>query len=163
MLVSVGDCLIYACLCVCSLISKFVCMVCSRVLLLFHFLPSISWSFLWGCMFTVQHFVSPPPGNSPVHLASCAGHTTVVEELIASGAAVEVHNENGHTSLMEAASAGHVEIARLLLLAGAEVNTYSSEFKETALTLACYKGTHTSLPFSCLALNRGGLWRLCAP
>ena len=41
---------------------------------------------------------------------------------------------------MEAASAGHVDIARQLLEAGAGINTHSNEFKESALTLACYKG-----------------------
>lgn len=60
--------------------------------------------------------------------------------LIESGANVEEHNENGHTPLMEAASAGHVGVARILLNAGAGINTHSNEFKESALTLACYKG-----------------------
>ncbi|MEE6513773.1 hypothetical protein FKM82_021583 [Ascaphus truei] len=41
---------------------------------------------------------------------------------------------------MEAASAGHVEVARILLEFGAGINTHSNEFKESALTLACYKG-----------------------
>ena len=75
-----------------------------------------------------------------MHSAACAGHTNVVKELISNGASVEVHNENGHTPLMEAASAGHVEIAKQLLEAGAGINTHSNEFKESALTLACYKG-----------------------
>ena len=79
-------------------------------------------------------------GNTPLHSAACAGHTNVVKELISHGASVEVHNENGHTPLMEAASAGHVEIAQHLLEAGAGINTHSNEFKESALTLACYKG-----------------------
>ena len=56
------------------------------------------------------------------------------------GANIEDHNENGHTPLMEAASAGHVEVARVLLEYGAGINTHSNEFKESALTLACYKG-----------------------
>ncbi|PVD39591.1 hypothetical protein C0Q70_02226 [Pomacea canaliculata] len=79
-------------------------------------------------------------GNTPLHSAACGGHVEVVKELITSGASVEVHNENGHTPLMEAASAGYVEVARLLLEAGAGINTHSNEFKESALTLACYKG-----------------------
>ena len=41
---------------------------------------------------------------------------------------------------MEAASAGHVEVAKILLEYGAGINTHSNEFKESALTLACYKG-----------------------
>ncbi|VVD06099.1 unnamed protein product, partial [Leptidea sinapis] len=41
---------------------------------------------------------------------------------------------------MEAASAGHVGVAKILLEHGAGINTHSNEFKESALTLACYKG-----------------------
>ena len=79
-------------------------------------------------------------GNTPLHYASCGGHEEVVRELIDSGANVEEHNENGHTPLMEAASAGHVGVAQILLDSGAGINTHSNEFKESALTLACYKG-----------------------
>jgi len=64
----------------------------------------------------------------------------VVAALIEAGAIVEEHNENGHTPLMEASSAGLVVIAKMLLDAGAGINTHSNEFKESALTLACYKG-----------------------
>ena len=41
---------------------------------------------------------------------------------------------------MEAASGGHVQVAAILLQHGAGINTHSNEFKESALTLACYKG-----------------------
>lgn len=71
----------------------------------------------------------------------------VVKVLLKAGANIEDHNENGHTPLMEAASAGHVEVARVLLEYGAGINTHSNEFKESALTLACYKGI-----VSCLVL-----------
>lgn len=33
-------------------------------------------------------------------------------------------------------------VAKLLLEYGAGINTHSNEFKESALTLACYKGTY---------------------
>ena len=33
-----------------------------------------------------------------------------------------------------------VGVAKLLLQRGANINTHSAEFKESALTLACYKG-----------------------
>ena len=79
-------------------------------------------------------------GNTPLHYAACGGHEAVVSVLISNGANVEEHNENGHTPLMEAASAGHVGVAKILLNAGAGINTHSNEFKESALTLACYKG-----------------------
>lgn len=65
--------------------------------------------------------------------------------LLKEGANIEDHNENGHTPLMEAASAGHVEVARVLLEYGAGINTHSNEFKESALTLACYKGQSSDI------------------
>ena len=63
-----------------------------------------------------------------------------MQVLIEATANVEEHNENGHTPLMEASSAGHVCVAKILLDSGAGINTHSNEFKESALTLACYKG-----------------------
>lgn len=80
-------------------------------------------------------------GNTPLHYAACGGYEDVVQVLIKVGANVEQHNENGHTPLMESASAGHVNVAKILLKSGAGINTHSNEFKESALTLACYKGT----------------------
>lgn len=79
-------------------------------------------------------------GNTPLMYACAGGHEDVVLVLLEAGANVEDHNENGHTPLMEAASAGHVGVAKILLEKGAGINTHSNEFKESALTLACYKG-----------------------
>uniref|UniRef100_A0A4W3HH18 Ankyrin repeat and KH domain containing 1 n=1 Tax=Callorhinchus milii TaxID=7868 RepID=A0A4W3HH18_CALMI len=79
-------------------------------------------------------------GNTALTYACAGGFVDVVKELLKAGANIEDHNENGHTPLMEAASAGHVEVARVLLEYGAGINTHSNEFKESALTLACYKG-----------------------
>lgn len=79
-------------------------------------------------------------GNTPLMYGCAGGHEEVVRVLLESGANVEDHNENGHTPLMEAASAGHVPVAKILLEHGAGINTHSNEFKESALTLACYKG-----------------------
>lgn len=81
-----------------------------------------------------------PEGNTPLMFACAAGHGESVRTLLDAGARVEDHNENGHTPLMEAASAGHVQVARMLVDRGASINTHSNEFKESALTLACYKG-----------------------
>ncbi|XP_050430101.1 ankyrin repeat domain-containing protein 17 isoform X3 [Adelges cooleyi] len=79
-------------------------------------------------------------GNTPLMYACAGGHVDTVKELLNYEANVEDHNENGHTPLMEAASAGHVMVAKILLEHGAGINTHSNEFKESALTLACYKG-----------------------
>ncbi|KAM6985007.1 ankyrin repeat and KH domain-containing protein 1-like [Aplochiton taeniatus] len=79
-------------------------------------------------------------GNTALTYACAGGFLDVVGVLLKEGANIEDHNENGHTPLMEAASAGHVDVARVLLEFGAGINTHSNEFKESALTLACYKG-----------------------
>ncbi|XP_014911268.1 ankyrin repeat and KH domain-containing protein 1 isoform X9 [Poecilia latipinna] len=79
-------------------------------------------------------------GNTALTYACAGGFVDVVKVLLKEDANIEDHNENGHTPLMEAASAGHVEVARVLLEYGAGINTHSNEFKESALTLACYKG-----------------------
>jgi len=86
-------------------------------------------------------------GNTALHYAACGGYIDVVSELVAAGAHVEQPNENGHTPLMEAATAGHVDVAAVLLARGANINMHSTEFKESALTLACYKGTSIKLCF----------------
>lgn len=80
--------------------------------------------------------------------ACAGGFVDVVKVLLKEGANIEDHNENGHTPLMEAASAGHVEVARVLLEYGAGINTHSNEFKESALTLACYKGQNSENYFN---------------
>ncbi|XP_037657067.1 ankyrin repeat and KH domain-containing protein 1 isoform X11 [Choloepus didactylus] len=79
-------------------------------------------------------------GNTALTYACAGGFVDIVKVLLNEGANIEDHNENGHTPLMEAASAGHVEVARVLLDHGAGINNHSNEFKESALTLACYKG-----------------------
>ncbi|XP_044743261.1 ankyrin repeat and KH domain-containing protein 1 isoform X4 [Chrysoperla carnea] len=79
-------------------------------------------------------------GNTPLMYGCAGGHEEVVRVLLEAGSNVEDHNENGHTPLMEAASAGHVGVSKILLEFGAGINTHSNEFKESALTLACYKG-----------------------
>lgn len=91
------------------------------------------------CVFKLSSLV--PLGNTALTYACAGGYVDVVKVLLESGASIEDHNENGHTPLMEAGSAGHVEVARVLLENGAGINTHSNEFKESALTLACYKGT----------------------
>ena len=89
-------------------------------------------------------------GNTPLMYACASGHSEIVRVLLEANANVEDHNENGHTPLMEAASAGHVEVAKILLEYGAGINTHSNEFKESALTLACYKGHLEMVRLFCL-------------
>ena len=84
-------------------------------------------------------------GSSPLHYAIQNQHANIVKKLIDTckdSILVEQTNENGHTALMEAASNGLLDCVKILVEFGqANVNTYSAEFKETALTLASYKGS----------------------
>ncbi|CDS37799.1 ankyrin domain repeat containing protein [Echinococcus multilocularis] len=79
-------------------------------------------------------------GYTALHYAAANGHLTCVKLLLRHGSPLEEQNENGHTPLMEATSNGHIEVARCLIEHGANINTHSTEFKESALTLASYKG-----------------------
>ncbi|XP_006817520.1 ankyrin repeat and KH domain-containing protein 1-like [Saccoglossus kowalevskii] len=79
-------------------------------------------------------------GNTPLMYTCNGGHEDAVKVLLENGANLEDVNENGHTPLMEAASAGHLGVAKILIEKGALINAHSNEFKESALTLACYKG-----------------------
>ncbi|VDM51908.1 unnamed protein product [Angiostrongylus costaricensis] len=80
--------------------------------------------------------------NTPLIYAAAAGQEKVVRMLIEQKCNLDLRNENGHCALMEAASAGHLNIVKLLIHSGAKavfVNM-NSEFKESPLTLAAYKG-----------------------
>jgi len=99
----------------------------------------LRYQMLWNSVFRPSSLSAS--GNTALTYACAGGYVDVVKVLLESGASIEDHNENGHTPLMEAGSAGHVEVARVLLENGAGINTHSNEFKESALTLACYKGT----------------------
>ncbi|CAH8664748.1 unnamed protein product [Dicrocoelium dendriticum] len=79
-------------------------------------------------------------GNTALHYAATAGHLECVCLLLQYNSPLEVQNETGHTPLMEATSNGHIDVARCLIKNGADINTHSTEFKESALTLASYKG-----------------------
>ena len=53
----------------------------------------------------------------------------------------------------------HTGVAKLLLDYGANINTHSNEFKESALTLACYKGHLEMVKF---LLNAGTCMSVCS-
>ena len=68
-----------------------------------------------------------------------AGHSEMVRDMLASGAAVNRQDEHGNTALIEAARNGHDGVVRTLLSAGADVKMKNDEGK-TALMLAVQGG-----------------------
>ena len=79
-------------------------------------------------------------GAAPLHVASNAGHDSVVAVLIQFGARVDVANADGDTPLHLACSEGRVGAARVLLDNGsANVDTKNSDGR-TALHAAAEKG-----------------------
>jgi cold shock CspA family protein len=81
--------------------------------------------------------------RTALHLAAWAGHTAVVEFLIARGASTAHEAMDGIQPLHFAAQNGHVEACKALLKAGAKVNAKGTKRVETPLHLAAFKG-HTS-------------------
>jgi ankyrin repeat protein len=67
------------------------------------------------------------------------GHSGTVRDMIASGANVNVTDEQGNTALIEAARNGHDDVVRTLLVAGANVKMKNDDGK-TALMLAAQGG-----------------------
>jgi ankyrin repeat protein len=76
--------------------------------------------------------------NTPLHVATSAGHVRIVHQLLSAGAKVDVRNKPvGHTPLHIGARLGHTEICAMLLDAGA--NTVLAEkgaTKRNALAIA---------------------------
>jgi ankyrin repeat protein len=71
--------------------------------------------------------------------AARTGHSGTVRDLIASGAKVNVRDEQGNTPLIEAARNGHDDVVRTLLASGADSRVKNSDGK-TALMLATQGG-----------------------
>ena len=77
-------------------------------------------------------------GDAPLHRAARGGGPVEIEELLASGAEVDVENRIGYTPLMEAAREGNAAVVRRLLAAGGDPAHHGNELGMgmTALHLA---------------------------
>lgn len=76
---------------------------------------------------------------SPLHWASFAGQTKIVDMLLNRGARINTSNMGDDTALHLAASHGHTECVRLLLKNKADVNALN-EYGNTPLHYACFWG-----------------------
>ncbi|CAJ0574622.1 unnamed protein product, partial [Mesorhabditis spiculigera] len=95
--------------------------------------------------------------NSALVFAAASGHLECLKALLASKKCdLTIRNANGHCALMQAANAGCLESVKELVKYGARseyVNT-TSEFKESPLTLASYKGYVDMVEFL-LSIEKG--------
>lgn len=81
----------------------------------------------------------PEKNVSPLGIAVFHGNREMVALLLDAGAKVNVHNFQGRTALITAASMGHHEIAVMLLEHGAEINA-TNDKGSTALMIAASSG-----------------------
>ncbi|KXZ43634.1 hypothetical protein GPECTOR_84g310 [Gonium pectorale] len=78
-------------------------------------------------------------GDTPLHNASHAGQTGVVQALLRAGAPLEVRNNDGLTPLHRACQRGHRDVVEALLRAGADHEAKTNDGK-TPLDLARAEG-----------------------
>ncbi|VDD75147.1 unnamed protein product [Mesocestoides corti] len=78
-------------------------------------------------------------GRTPIYLATCRGHTDVVEYLLSCNADIHIPNKELKSPLYIAANFGHLDIVNALLRHGAHVNQADSHQK-TPLYVATYHG-----------------------
>ena len=114
-----------------------------------------------------------PKKNISLHFAALHGHLGVIKLLvkhvqdqdvldgrhISLSQFIEMANQDGHTALIHSASANQVECARYLINEhNASIRCPpAAEFKDSALSLACYKGNYEMVKFL-LELDNGHLF-----
>ena len=73
--------------------------------------------------------------------ATLARHTDCVKELLATGADVNIKNNDNYTALMYGAKEGNVNIVKMMIAAGADVNT-ANIHGSTPLSDCCRRWTY---------------------
>lgn len=74
-------------------------------------------------------------GQTPLHMASILGHTSITKYLLDNNAQTNVQDSSGATPLHEAVRYGHTAIAKMLLDAGASVDAKDNLGKTPALLI----------------------------
>ena len=75
-------------------------------------------------------------GETPLMIATIAGHGEIVSYLLQRGADINARNDSGLAALHAAAYVGQTDIARLLIKKGADINDGKNDFGVTPLHLA---------------------------
>jgi len=79
-------------------------------------------------------------GCTPLHVATCGGHTTVTKQLIEVRCNVDVQMNHGHTPLHYAAYGGHESVTKQHLAARCNVHLQTND-GATALQVLRARGT----------------------
>lgn len=74
-------------------------------------------------------------GQTPLHMASIAGHTSIVKYLLENNAVTNVQDSSGATPLHEAVRYGHTAIAKMLLDSGSPVDSKDNLGKTPVLLI----------------------------
>lgn len=84
--------------------------------------------------------VAPRSKQTALHSCVLARSVPLLQLLVARGAGLEAVDSNGHTPLMLAAVNDALEVARVLIELVPNVDFVGNEYRDTALTLAAYRG-----------------------
>jgi tetratricopeptide (TPR) repeat protein len=68
--------------------------------------------------------------GTPLHLAAKGGHSSTIQALVISGAALDAKDKQGRVALCFAANLGHTEAVRMLLLLGANGHVVDEKDQE---------------------------------
>ena len=82
-------------------------------------------------------------GQTPLHLAVCNGHKSMVQILLRRGPDLEATASNGNKPLYDAAELGYLDIVELLLVFNANVEAFNIDKQQTALYQAVDNGHFT--------------------
>jgi len=85
-------------------------------------------------------------GQTPLHIATLHGYTSITDNLIDSKAYLDATDRNAQTALYVASITGRIEMVKKLIEAGSKINTVDV-FDKTPKTYAEERGHKTILRY----------------
>ena len=103
----------------------------------------LSYAAMVGDLTTVKSLtngdIRDAQGRTPLYVASCYGHTDIVEHMLSIGYDINAIDLTGASALMCAIWNNQVEVAKYLINRGADINV-KNRWGNTALKQARFKG-----------------------